>query len=79
MGHDHGLSQVQAAGILALMGIFDLVGTTASGWLTDRYDPRCLLFVYYSLRGLSLIYLPFSRSTPCASWMPRRPTTRSWP
>jgi len=36
MGHDHGLSQVQAAGILALMGIFDLMGTTASGWLTDR-------------------------------------------
>ncbi|MCO6740621.1 MFS transporter, partial [Streptomyces sp. CHA15] len=55
MGHDHGLSQVQAAGILALMGLFDLVGTTASGWLTDRYDPRRLLFVYYSLRGLSLI------------------------
>ena len=64
MGHDHGLSQVQAAGILALMGIFDLVGTTASGWLTDRYDPRRLLFVYYSLRGLSLIYLPFSGFAP---------------
>lgn len=47
-------------GLLALMGIFDLVGTTASGWLTDRYDPRRLLFVYYSLRGLSLMYLPYS-------------------
>jgi predicted MFS family arabinose efflux permease len=42
------------------MGIFDLVGTTASGWLSDRYDNRKLLFWYYGLRGLSLIYLPFS-------------------
>ena len=55
---DHGMPQ--AAGLLALMGVFDLVGTTASGWLTDRYDPRKLLFVYYGLRGLSLIYLPYS-------------------
>ncbi len=52
---DHGMPEVQAAGLLALMGIFDLIGTTASGWLTDRYDPRKLLFVYYGLRGLSLI------------------------
>jgi len=51
---------VQAAGLLAMMGIFDLLGTTASGWLTDRYDPRKLLFVYYALRGLSLMYLPYS-------------------
>ena len=43
-----------------MMGVFDLIGTTASGWLTDRYDPRKLLFVYYGLRGLSLIYLPYS-------------------
>jgi len=57
---DHGIAEVQAAGLLALMGVFDLVGTTASGWLTDRYDPRKLLFVYYGLRGLSLIYLPYS-------------------
>lgn len=57
---DHGMLEVQAAGLLAIMGIFDLVGTTASGWLTDRYDPRKLLFVYYALRGLSLIYLPYS-------------------
>jgi predicted MFS family arabinose efflux permease len=42
------------------MGVFDLIGTTLSGWLTDRYDPRKLLFVYYGLRGLSLIYLPYS-------------------
>ncbi len=43
-----------------MMGLFDLIGTTASGWLTDRYDPRKLLFAYYGLRGLSLIYLPFA-------------------
>lgn len=57
---DRGMAQVQAAGFLALMGLFDLIGTTASGWLTDRYDARRLLFVYYSLRGLSLMLLPFS-------------------
>lgn len=57
---DRGMPEVKAAGMLALMGLFDLFGTTASGWLTDRYDSRKLLFVYYSLRGLSLIYLPFS-------------------
>lgn len=57
---DRGFAEVQAAGLLATMGAFDLVGTTLSGWLTDRYDPRKLLFVYYGLRGLSLIFLPFS-------------------
>jgi predicted MFS family arabinose efflux permease len=56
---DHGIEPVQAAGLLSLMGLFDLIGTTASGWLTDRYDPRKLLFVYYGLRGLSLLALPF--------------------
>lgn len=57
---DQGLPATRAAGLLALMGIFDLIGTTASGWLTDRYDPRKLLFVYYGLRGLSLMVLPFT-------------------
>lgn len=56
---DHGIPAVQAAGLLSLMGLFDLVGTTASGWLTDRHDPRRLLFVYYAVRGVSLIVLPF--------------------
>ena len=42
------------------MGIFDIVGTTASGWLSDRYSSRHLLFGYYTLRGLSLLYLPFT-------------------
>lgn len=56
---DHGIPPVQAAGLLSLMGLFDLIGTTGSGWLTDRYDPRKLLFVYYGLRGLSLMALPF--------------------
>lgn len=56
---DHGIGPVAAAGLLSLMGFFDLIGTTASGWLTDRYDPRRLLAVYYGLRGLSLLALPF--------------------
>jgi MFS family permease len=57
---DRGLAATTAGGLMAAMGVFDLVGTTGSGWLTDRYDPRKLLFMYYGLRGLSLIYLPFS-------------------
>lgn len=56
---DHGIAPVAAAGLLSLMGFFDLIGTTASGWLTDRYDPRKLLAVYYGVRGLSLVALPF--------------------
>jgi predicted MFS family arabinose efflux permease len=57
---DQGIPEVRAAGLLAMMGLFDLFGTTASGWLTDRYDPRKLLFMYYGLRGASLVFLPFS-------------------
>jgi predicted MFS family arabinose efflux permease len=56
--HDHGMPQTVAAGLLALVGIFDVAGTIASGWLTDRVDPRYLLLVYYVLRGLSLLALP---------------------
>ena len=57
---DHGIPEVQGAGLLAAMGIFDLFGTTASGWLSDRYDNRVLLAWYYGLRGLSLVYLVYS-------------------
>ncbi|HEY1736840.1 MAG TPA: MFS transporter [Methylovirgula sp.] len=57
---DHGIPEIRAAGLLAMMGIFDFFGTTGSGWLTDRVDSRLLLFTYYSLRGVSLFYLPFS-------------------
>jgi predicted MFS family arabinose efflux permease len=56
--HDHGMGQVMAASLLALVGFFDVIGTLASGWLTDKYDPRKLLFFYYGLRGLSLFLLP---------------------
>jgi predicted MFS family arabinose efflux permease len=56
--HDHGMPSTTAAGLLALVGAFDIVGTIASGWLTDRYDSRLLLGVYYGLRGLSLLVLP---------------------
>lgn len=55
---DYAIPEVTAASLLALMGVFDLVGTTLSGWLSDRFDSRKLLFVYYGLRGLSLLYLP---------------------
>jgi len=61
--YDGGIPEVRAAGILAGMGIFNLVGTTLSGWLSDRYDSRWLLFWYYSLRGLSLLYLPYADLT----------------
>ena len=57
---DQGIPEVRAASLLAMMGIFDLVGTTLSGWLSDRYNNRWLLFMYYGLRGLSLIYLAHS-------------------
>lgn len=57
--HDHGMAQVTAASLLALIGVFDVIGTLCSGWLTDRIDPRKLLFFYYFLRGLSLFLLPF--------------------
>ena len=57
---DFGIPQVQAAGLLAAMGIFDFFGTIVSGWLSDRYDNRWLLFWYYGLRGLSLLMLPFT-------------------
>ena len=57
---DHGIPEVAAAGLLATMGVCDLIGTTASGWLTDRVDSRKLLAWYYGVRGLSLIFLPYS-------------------
>ena len=56
--HDHGMSQTTAAGLLAVVGIFDIVGTIASGWLTDRFNPRILLAVYYQFRGIGLLVLP---------------------
>ncbi|WP_231137291.1 MFS transporter [Chromobacterium paludis] len=55
---DYGLTPVRGAGLLAAMGMFDLVGTTLSGWLSDRFAPQALLCVYYGLRGLALLYLP---------------------
>lgn len=58
---DCGLTAATGATILAIMGGFNFVGTIASGWLTDRYDPRKLLGIYYSFRGLSLLLLPFVR------------------
>ena len=56
--HDHGMGETVAASLLALVGLFDVIGTIFSGYLTDKYDPRKLLFFYYGLRGLSLFLLP---------------------
>jgi MFS family permease len=55
--HDHGMPATTAAGLLALIGIFDVVGTVASGWLTDRFNPALLLVAYYGLRGVSLVFV----------------------
>jgi MFS family permease len=55
--HDHQIARTAAATLISLIGLFDIVGTIASGWLTDRYDPRRLLLVYYGLRGASLLLL----------------------
>ena len=63
---DCGIPEVRAASLLAVMGAFDLVGTTASGWLSDRYNCRYLLFSYYGLRGLSLMFLPQALLGPTA-------------
>jgi sugar phosphate permease len=60
---DYGLAAVTAASVLAMMGVFDFIGTVGSGWLSDRFDNRWLLFWYYGLRGLSLLYLPFTDFT----------------
>jgi MFS family permease len=55
---EHGFTQTVAAGTLAVMGAFNFAGTLASGWLTDRYDPRRLLLIYYGFRGVSLFLVP---------------------
>ncbi|MEU8539521.1 MFS transporter [Streptomyces sp. NPDC048717] len=56
--HDHGMPMTAAAGLLAVIGVFDVIGTIASGWFTDRFESRRLLAVYYALRGISLLFLP---------------------
>lgn len=60
---DYGIVATTAAGVLAMMGIFDFIGTVGSGWLSDRFDNRWLLFWYYGLRGVALMLLPFSDFT----------------
>ncbi len=57
--HDHGMATTTAAGLLAVVGIFDIAGTIASGWLTDKFDPRILLVAYYGFRGVGLVMLPW--------------------
>jgi MFS family permease len=60
---DHGFTAVAASSALALMGVFNFLGTIASGWLTDRWDPRRLLLAYYAFRGISLLLVPFIHDT----------------
>jgi predicted MFS family arabinose efflux permease len=57
---DHGIPEVTGASLLAAMGICDFIGTTLSGWLSDRWNNNLLLAWYYGLRGLSLMFLPFA-------------------
>lgn len=57
--HDHGMPTTTAAGLLAVVGIFDIAGTVFSGWLTDKFDPRILLLTYYTFRGVGLLLLPW--------------------
>ncbi len=65
---DFGMAPLAAASVLAAMGVFDIIGTVGSGWLSDRYDSRKLLFWYYGLRGVSLLYLPSSSFTVYGLW-----------
>lgn len=60
---EHGFTEQYAAWALAFMGLFNFIGTIASGWLTDRFDPRKLLLIYYGFRGVSLFFLPFVHDT----------------
>lgn len=64
-----GIPVVTAAATLSIMGVFDLVGTTVSGWLSDRFDNRWLLFWYYMLRGISLLMLPFALDSGWYGWL----------
>jgi predicted MFS family arabinose efflux permease len=57
---DNGFTEVTGATLLATMGIFNFIGTTSAGWLSDRFDNRVLLSIYYGLRGLSLLILPYA-------------------
>jgi sugar phosphate permease len=56
---EHGIAPVVVASTVSLMGIMNLAGTLAAGWLTDRFEPRKLLALIFGLRGLSLFMLPF--------------------
>jgi sugar phosphate permease len=68
---DHGMPPTTAAGLLAVVGVFDVAGTIASGWFTDRIDPRMLLLAYYVLRGVGLLALPalLSPHTTPSTWV----------
>jgi sugar phosphate permease len=62
-GVDHGLSPVDAASLLGVVGAIGLGATLVSGWMTDRYDPRKLLAGYYLSRALAMWALPTAFGT----------------
>ena len=77
--HDHGMAETTAAGLLALVGIFDIVGTIVSGALTDKIDPRILLVGYYFFRGVGLLVLPLAaRRTPCSPACSSSSSSTAW-
>jgi predicted MFS family arabinose efflux permease len=61
---EFGFTAVQSAGIVAAMGVFNVIGALASGWLTDRFDSRWLLIIYFVTRAIALAFLPFSFDSP---------------
>jgi predicted MFS family arabinose efflux permease len=67
---DHGWGAEAASGFLSGIGVFDIIGTVASGWLSDRYDSRRLLFAYYGLRGVALLLLPSALRLSLAGMWP---------
>jgi predicted MFS family arabinose efflux permease len=72
---EHGIAEVRAASLLACIGVLDIVGTTVSGWLSDRWDNRYLLCWYYGLRGLSLLFLPYALGSAYLDWVATVPPT----
>tara|TARA_Y100000590_G_scaffold118042_1_gene135066 strand:+ start:333 stop:1553 length:1221 start_codon:yes stop_codon:yes gene_type:complete len=56
---DKGMPEWTAAMILALIGVFNMLGTITSGYLSTRYSKKKILSAIYLLRGISIIYFIF--------------------
>ena len=57
---DNNVGIIVASSYLATIGLFNFIGSIGSGWLADKFDNYKLLATFYGVRGLSLVYLPFS-------------------